>query len=180
MRNPLEGDVVVRRGAAAAADGRGGEVACVDRDVGAGGEAVAVATALAAAAKELDGVGDDVDQLAVLAGLLVLPDTPLEETVDPDTAALREVSRAVLALRAPHGDVEVVGEVAPLAALAVLAAGVDRDAQLADGGPAGERAQLRVGGQVAGDDHPVDVRAGHRRGSFRERTEGLGESRPGV
>src|SRR3954453_17234011 len=87
MRNPLEGDVLVRRGAAAAADGRGGALACVDRDVGAGREAVAIAAALAAAAKELDGVGDDVDRRGVLAGPLALPLAPLEAAVDRDTAA---------------------------------------------------------------------------------------------
>src|SRR5215211_7249234 len=60
------------------------------------------------AAEELDGVGDDVDGLA-LATLLGLPLAPLEPAVDRDRPALAEIARAVLALGAPHRDVEVVG-----------------------------------------------------------------------
>src|SRR5205807_1964666 len=56
----------------------------------------------------------------------------------------------------PYGDVEVVGLVDPLAG-AVLLAGVDGDAQLADGGAARRLPQLRVAGQVADKDDPVDV-----------------------
>ena len=72
-------------------------------------------------------------RLAVLG----LPFAPVEATFDRHRPALREVVGAVLALRAPDGDVEVVGLVDPLAGLAVLAAAVDGDSQLADGGPAG-------------------------------------------
>jgi hypothetical protein len=125
--------------------GRGREVVRVDRDVRAGGEAVAAAVAgvVARAREELDRVGDDVDALAVVA-VLVLPLAPLEAAVDRDRAALGEVAGAVLALRAPDGDVEVVGLVDPLAGRVVLAARVARDAQLADRGAARERAQLGV------------------------------------
>src|SRR3954454_20341497 len=63
------------------------------------------ALALAAAAEELDGVGDDLDGLALRAVLRV-PLAPLEASVDADRAALREVLRAILALLAPDGDVE--------------------------------------------------------------------------
>ena len=68
---------------------------------------------------------------------------------------------AVLALRAPDLDVEVVRLVLPLAGRAVLAARVDGDAQVADRGAARQRAQLGVAGQVPGDDDDVEVRCGH-------------------
>ena len=87
--------------------------------------AAAAAAAVVTAAEELHGVGDDVDRLALVA-LLVLPLAPLEAAVDGDRAALGQVARAVLALRAPDGDVEVVGLVDPLAGRAVLAARVAR------------------------------------------------------
>ena len=114
-----------RTGCRRRADGRalpdgapaGCEVARVGRDVGARGEAVAAAAAHAgvvAAAEELDGVGDDLDGLALVA-LLVLPLAPLEAAVDRDRAALGQEAGAVLALRAPDRDVEVVGLVLPLA-----------------------------------------------------------------
>src|SRR3954451_7139963 len=112
----LERDVVVRgrRGAACAGrGGRGREVAGVDRDVRARGEPAATAVVVAAA-EELDGVGDDVDGLA-LAALLALPLAPLQAPVDRDGPAAAEVAGAVLALGAPDGDVEEVGLVHPLA-----------------------------------------------------------------
>src|SRR5207247_2154484 len=118
---PLERDVVVARGGRA---GRGGgEVAGVDRDVGPRGEAVAggVAAGLVTSSEELHRVRDDVDRLALVA-VLVLELAPLEASVDRDGASLREVAGAVLALGTPHGDVEVVGLVAPLAGRVVLAA----------------------------------------------------------
>src|SRR5919198_3110390 len=129
----LERDVVVGRRRRARAAGRGGrEVLGVDGDMGAGREAAAVAAAVVArAGEELHRVGDDVDRLALLA-LLVLPLAPLEAAVDRDRTALREVAGAVLALRTPHGDVEVVGLIDPIARGVVLAPGVDRHAQLAD------------------------------------------------
>ena len=55
-----------------------------------------------------------------LLPVLVLPLAPLEAAVDRDRAALGEVLGAVLALRAPDGDVEVVGLVDPLARSASL------------------------------------------------------------
>src|SRR5512132_4381173 len=114
----LERDVVVRRGAPrrGAAAGRGGrEVVRVDGNVRAGAEAVARRSAVVARAREeLHRVGDDVDRLALVA-LAVLELAPLEAAVDRDGAPLGEVAGAVLALRAPHRDVEVVGLVDPLA-----------------------------------------------------------------
>ena len=71
------------------------------------------------------------------------PLAPLEPAVDRDRAALGQVAGAVLALRAPDGDVEVVGLVLPLAG-AALAPRVARDPQAADGHAARQRAQLRV------------------------------------
>src|SRR4051794_27682624 len=160
----LERNVVVARGRARRRAGRGGgEVVRVDGDVRAGAEAVARRAALVARAREeLDRVGDDVYRLALLA-VLALPLAPLEAAVDGDRPALGEVAGAVLALRAPDGDVEVVGLVDPLVGRVVLAARVARDAQLADRGAARERAELGICGEVAGDDHPVDVRRGHAR-----------------
>ena len=72
-----------------------------------------------------------------LPAVLGLPLAPVEPAVDRNRAALGEVVGAVLALRAPDGDVEVVGLVDPLAALAVLAAAVDGHAKLADRVPLG-------------------------------------------
>src|SRR4051812_15546305 len=135
-----------------------GVAAGVGGVAGAGGKAAAVAAAgvVARAGEELDRVGDDVDRLALLA-LRALPLTPLQAPVDGDRAALGQVAGAVLALRAPHGDVEVVGLVDPLVGRVVLAARVARHPELAQRGAARQRAQLGIGGQVAGDDHPVDV-----------------------
>src|SRR4051812_46102006 len=165
---PSERDVVFA-GAAASAGGRGRrglQGALVHGDVAAGLEAVPAAAALLAAAEELDGVGDDVDALALVA-VLVLPLAPLETPVDRHGAALAQVARAVLALRAPHGDVEVVRLVDPFAGAVVLATGVHGDAEAAHRGPARRRAQLGVAREVAGDDDPVDVGGCHVRCSFR-------------
>src|SRR3954469_3578820 len=137
----LERDVVVAGDrAATAAGGRRGEVVRVDRNVGLRGEAVATAArgGVVAAAEELHAVGDDAHALA-LVPLLALPLAPLEAAVDRDGAALGEVPGAVVALRAPDGDVEVVGLVDPLTGL-VLAARVAGDAELADRGAAREGA----------------------------------------
>src|SRR5690606_17297381 len=106
-------------------------------------------------AEELDRVGDDLDRLALVA-LAVVELAPLQPAVDRHGAALLEVGRAVLALLAPDGDVEVVRLLDPLAG-GVLAAGVAGDAEAADRGPAGGAAQFRVPGQVPGDDDAVDV-----------------------
>src|SRR3954452_5952543 len=143
--------------------GRRGEVVRVDRNVGLRGEAVATAArgGVVAAAEELHAVGDDVHALALVA-LLVLPLAPLEAAVDRDGAALGEVPGAVVALRAPDGDVEVVGLVDPLTGL-VLAARVAGDAELADRGAAREGAKLGVRGEVACQHHSVDVRGRHWR-----------------
>src|SRR5689334_6712289 len=137
----LEGDVVVR--AAAGADSGALEVRGVGRHVRLGLEAVAPATLVVRArAEELHALGDDLHGLA-LGPVLGLPFPPVEPSLHGDRAPLREILGAVLALRSPDGDVEVVGFVHPLAAL-VLAAAVDGDSKLADGGPAGGRAQLGV------------------------------------
>src|SRR5262249_10801435 len=125
----LEGDVVVCR----ARPGRGRrEIGRVARDVALRREAVAVAAAtVTTTAEELDGVGDDLHGLALARAVGRLPLAPVEAAVDRDAAALLQVLGAVLALRAPDRDVEVVGLVDPLAGR-VLPTRVDRDAQLAD------------------------------------------------
>src|SRR4051794_13027239 len=112
-------------------------------------------------AEELDGVGDDVDRLALVAAVGG-PLAPLEATVDRDRPALGQESGAVLALGAPDGHIEVVGLVAPLAAGAVLAARVGRQPQAADAHAARGGAELGVARQVAGEHDAVDVGAGHR------------------
>src|SRR3954468_19786570 len=157
----LERNVVVR--AAAGADRGTLEVRGVGRYVGARLERSVAATAarvVRARAQELDAVGDDLDGLA-LGAVLRLPLAPVEPSLDGDRAALGEVVGAVLALSAPDGDVEVVGLVDPLTALAVLAAAVDGYSKLADGGSAGGRSQLRVLGQISRDRDYVDVRSCH-------------------
>src|SRR5581483_11276201 len=95
-----------------------------------------------------------------LAPVLRLPLAPVEAAVDRDRTALREIGRAVLALRAPDGHVEVIRLVHPLAAL-ILAAAVDGHAKLAHRGPALKAPELRIPREVARDDHPVDVAGCH-------------------
>src|SRR3954451_15526299 len=121
----LERDVVVRWGGAAAAHRRARrlEVALVHGDVGLRGEAAAAVRGLVAPTEELDGVGDDLDRLALLA-VLALPLAPLEAAIERDRAPLGEEARAVLALGAPDGDREVVRLVLPLARRLILTAGV--------------------------------------------------------
>src|SRR3954454_3154086 len=169
---------------AAAATGRGAfEVAHVRGDVAlwrreatatvtaATTVAVATAAGTVAGSEELDGVGDDLDALPFVAAL-VLPLAPVEPAFDRHRTAFGEVVRGVLTLRPPDGDVEVVGLVDPVAAL-VFAAAVDRDPKLAHGGDAAEMTQLRIPGQVPGDDHHVDVRSCQFTHSLRIRLSGL-------
>src|SRR6478672_1519562 len=153
----LERDVVVPD---ATTGRRRREVGGVRRNVALGRETVAVAAAVTTAAEELNGVGDDLDGLALAGAVRRIPLAPVEAAVDCDAAALLEVLGAVLALRAPDGHVEVVGLVDPLAR-SVLAAGVDGDPQLADGGSARGGAQLRILREVPRDEDSVDVRCGH-------------------
>src|SRR6266404_8495930 len=116
---PLERDVVVR--------GCGREVGTLRRCTGRHElVAFAAARAVPAAAEELDGVGDDLDRLA-LRPVLRIPLAPVEASVDADWASLREVLRAALGLVTPDRDVEVVGLVAPLAGARILLARVDGD-----------------------------------------------------
>src|SRR5256886_9146534 len=84
---PLERNVVVGAGLA--------EVGALGRGVRR--HELRLARGLIAAAEELDGVGDDLDRLA-LRPVLRLPFAPVEAPVDPDWAALGEVLRAALAL----------------------------------------------------------------------------------
>src|SRR5207302_10356596 len=133
----LEGDVVV---------GRLREVGRVGGRRSRGDELVAAVAGVAAAAQELDALGDDLHGLALRAVLRV-PLAPVEPAVDPDRAALAQVLRARLGLVAEDRDVEVVRLVDPLARL-VAPAAVDRDPQAADGGAAGGVPELRVLRQV--------------------------------
>src|SRR4051794_6614990 len=151
-----ERNVVVR-------GGRGSpcEVAGVGRNVGLRRETATVLGALAGP-QELDGIGNDIHCLA-LVPFLVLPLAPLEPTVERDRAPLRQVVRAVLALGAPHCDVEEVRLLDPVAR-GVLAARVGGDPQAAHRRAARRGAQLGVAREVAGENYPVDVGASHRGG----------------
>src|SRR5690242_10583244 len=148
----LEGDVVV---------GRGGEVGALLRrarghELIAAAAAAEVPAAVAAAAQELDALGDDLDGLALRA-VLRLPLAPVEPAVDRDRASLAQVLRAALGLVAEDRDPEVVRLVDPLARL-VAPPSVDGDAEVADRSAAGRVAQLGVPRQVADQYDAVDVR----------------------
>src|SRR5277367_6696925 len=110
-----ERNVVV---AGSTGDGCGLEIAVIDGDVAALGGPVARKPAstggILARAQELHRVGNDIGCLALCA-VLGLPLAPLEPPVDRHRTPLGQVAGGVLALRAPHGDVEVVGLVLPLA-----------------------------------------------------------------
>src|SRR5579871_540709 len=138
--------------------GRGREVGAA-RAQGFGGarrhELVAAATvAVAAAAEELDALGDDLDGLALYAVLLPLP--PVEAAVDRDGPALAQILGAALRLVAEDRDTEEVRLVDPVAGL-VAAPAVDGDAEVADGRAAGRVAQFGVARQVADEHDAVDV-----------------------
>src|SRR5215210_1551500 len=152
-----EGNVVVR---SPGGHRRLREVRCVRGNIALRREATAVLATLTGA-KELDGIGNDIYRLPVLAAFLVLPLAPLEPPVDRDRASLREVLGAVLALGTPDGDVEVVGLVDPFARRLVLAPRVARDPQAAYSHAARKVPELRVAGQVPREDDPVDVGACH-------------------
>src|ERR1041384_5934589 len=113
----LERDVVV---------GRGREVGALLLRRARGHELVST-VAVAAAAEELDALGDDLHGLPLARAVGRVPLAPVEPAVDPDRAALREVLRAALGLVAEDGDVEVVRLVDPLPRL-VAAAAVHRHA----------------------------------------------------
>src|SRR4051812_1346383 len=123
--------------------------------------AAAAAAVLVTAAEELDGLGDDLDGLA-LGAVLRLPLAPVEAAVDADRAALGQEAGAVLALGAPDGDAEVVGLVDPLARL-VTAPRIGRDAQAADRRAGLQRPKLRVAREVPGENHAIDVACRHFR-----------------
>src|SRR5271154_852316 len=162
----LERNVVVP---GCACDGRSLEVAFVDRRLVTPGGPIADEAAscrgIFARAQELHRLGNDIDVLA-FGALLGLPLAPLQAAVDRDGAPLVQEAGGVLALRAPHRHVEVVGLVLPFARAPVLAARIARDPQLAHRGTARQRAQLGVGGQVSGQHDPVDVGGSHVFRSF--------------
>src|SRR5690349_13392795 len=158
------------------------EVGGIRRNVALRREAVAVAAAIATPAQELHGVGDDLDRLALAGAVRGVPLAPVKPAVDGDAAALLEVLGAVLALRAPDRHVEVVRLVDPLPG-SVLTAGVDGNAQLADGRPTRGGTEFRVLGQIARNQDSVDVRCGHWYSSLFVRGRSLlrsGEATDGV
>src|ERR1019366_8995136 len=109
--------------AGSAGDRCGLEIPFVDGDVTALGGSIAgeptPTGGVLSRAQELHRVGNDIDVLAFRA-LLGLPLAPLQASIDRHGASLGEVAGGVLALRAPHGDVEIVGLVLPLAGARVL------------------------------------------------------------
>src|SRR5215468_3907950 len=98
-----------------------------------GNELVAAAgeVAVAAAAEELDALGDDLHGLPLARAVGRLPLAPVEPAVDADRATLGEVLRAALSLVAEDRDVEVVRLVDPGARL-VAPSAVHRHPQAAN------------------------------------------------
>src|SRR3954454_22243493 len=148
-----EGDVVVDVATAAPRGGLGGADRSGRRRGRPGGvtppaAGAATAGAILARADELHRVGHDIDRLALRAVGRV-PLAPAQPAVDRHRAALAEEPRAVLALGAEHRDREVVRLLDPFPGLLVLAAVVDRDAEVAHGAAARKRLQLRVARQVS-------------------------------
>ena len=88
------------------------------------------------------------------------PFAPVEAAVDADRAALGEVAGAVLALRPPDGDAEVVGLVDPLAGC-LPCGGSLGDAKAADRGAGLQGPKLRVARQVPGEHDAIDVAGRH-------------------
>ena len=119
---------------------------------------------LSPSAEELHGLGDDLDGLS-LGAVLGLPFAPFQSPVDRHRASLGEILRAVLALVAPDGDVEIVRLLSPLAGPAVLSARVDGEPQAANGGAARGMPEFGVSGQVADEHDAIDV--GHSLSSSR-------------
>src|SRR5215208_7137327 len=152
-----ERNVVVRR--SPGGHRRLREVRRVGGDVALRRETATVLAALAGA-EELNGVGNDIDRLPLLA-VVPLPFAPLEAAVDGHRASLGEVLGAIFALRAPHRDVEEVRLVDPLSGRLVLPPGVHGHPEAAYRGAAARVAELGVAREVAGDDHAVDVRRCH-------------------
>src|SRR3954471_6327560 len=118
--------------------------------------ASAAALTVAAAAQELDGVGDDLHGLPLAGAVGRVPFAPVEPAVDADRPSFREVLRATLGLVAEDGDVEVVRLVDPGARL-VAPAAVHRHPHAANRRAAGGVPQLRVLGQIANENDAVDV-----------------------
>src|SRR5437867_9775320 len=143
----LEGDVVVGR----------------SREVGARllrrtcGHELVAAVAVAAAAEELDALGDDLHGLPLARAVGRFPLAPVEPAVDADRAALREILRATLGLVAEDGDVEVVRLVDPLPRL-VAPTAVHCYPHAANRRTAGGVPQLGILRQVAYENDAVDVR----------------------
>src|SRR5438094_862181 len=145
----LERDVVV---------GRSREVGALLLRRARGHELVAAAAvAVAAAAQELDALGDDLHGLPLAGAVGRFPLAPVEPAVDADRAALREILRAALSLVAEDGDVEVVRLVDPLPRL-VAPAAVHCYPHAANRRTAGGVPQLGILRQVAYENDAVDVR----------------------
>src|SRR4051795_12633686 len=145
----LERDVVVGRGREVGAflpRARGHELVA----------ASAAALTVAAAAQELDAVGDDLHGLPLAGAVGRLPFAPVEPAVDADRPSFREVLRATLGLVAEDGDVEVVRLVDPGTRF-VAPAAVDCHPQAANRRTAGGMPQLGVLRQVAYENHAVDI-----------------------
>src|SRR5262249_36162695 len=114
-------------------------------------------TAFAAATQELDGRGDDLGRLALLA-FLVFPVARLEPPLDVDAAALRQVLRSQLARPTPCDDAVPLGALLFVAVLGREAL-VGREREVRHRLAALRVAELGIAPEIADQDHLVD--AGH-------------------
>src|SRR6185503_3707149 len=116
--------------------------------------------AAAAAAEELDIVGDHLGRVALVA-FLVLPRPRAQPALHVHLAALAEVLAAHLRLLSPHHHAVPLGSFLPLALL-VGPGLVGREPELAHAGPVGCVAHLRVVAEIPDENDLVDA-ASHDR-----------------
>src|SRR5262245_252464 len=114
------------------------------------------ACAFLAAAEELDALGDDLDDVALLA-VLRFPLPRLQAALDHDGPALVEVLTARFGLFTPHHHGEEAGVVTLLATLGREAA-VDGDAHVGYGGSAGRVPELGRADEVSDQEDLVQAR----------------------
>src|SRR5262249_47453613 len=128
-----------------------------------GPAAAPAAAAVATAAEELDVVGDDLGDVALVA-VLVVVGPGLDPALDEHLAALREILRAHLGALAPYHDAGPLGALLTLPVLVVpaLAGG---EAELAHALTARCVPHVRIGAEVPYEDDFVDS-AGHDGPSF--------------
>src|SRR5262249_39047088 len=112
------------------------------------------ATAVTSAAEELDVVGDDLGDVALLTFLVVVA-AGLDAALDEDLPPLRQLLRADFGGLAPHDDAVPLGALLALTVL-VLPALAGRQAELVHAGVAGRVAHVGIRTQVPDEDDFVD------------------------